>query len=235
MRLFYQPNIDAGDTFLDTDESGHCVKALRLKQGDLIYVADGKGSIYTCRLTRPDPGKSFFEIVERKQEPAKTYFIHIAIAPTKNLDRLEWFVEKSVELGIDKISPILCRTSERKTLRTDRLQRKAISAMKQSLKSRTPEISEPIPFSDLLAHHAESEKYIAYLDDLPSPHLINLAKKDGQYLVLIGPEGDFSSEEVTNATRLGFQTVSLGNHRLRTETAGIAACHILNLINEASL
>ena len=231
MRLFYQPDIGDGDNFLDAEESSHCVKVLRLKQGDPIHVTNGKGTRYTCRLTKADPRKCLFEIVEKTFEPPKTYFVHIAIAPTKSLDRLEWFVEKSVELGVDKISPILCQQSERKTLRTDRLKRKAISAMKQSLKSRVPEISELMPLASLLDHSAENEKYIAYLDDLPRPHLINSAKKDQQYLVLIGPEGDFSSEEVVSATRLGFEPVSLGKNRLRTETAGIAACHILNLVN----
>lgn len=233
MRLFYQPNIDAGEVFLDTDESGHCIKVLRLKQGDFIHVTDGKGTIYTCRLTKADPRKSLFEIVKSKSEPTKDYFVHIAIAPTKSPDRLEWFVEKSVELGIDKISPILCSQSERKTLRTDRLHRKAVGAMKQSLKSRTPEISALTSLSDLLTDHSETRKYIACINDLPKPHLLNLAKKGGKYLILIGPEGDFSDEEVSRATSLGFQPVSLGNNRLRTETAGLVACHILNLINEA--
>ena len=233
MHLFYQPDIDAGKAFLDTDESGHCTKVLRLKNGDFIHVTDGKGSIHTCRITKADPKKSLFEIVESKAIPAKDFFIHVAIAPTKSPDRLEWFVEKSVELGIDKISTILCSQSERKTVRTDRLHRKAVGAMKQSLKSRTPEISGLTSLSDLLADHSEPQKYIACINELPRPHLLNLAKKGGRYLILIGPEGDFSQKEVSSATSIGFKPVSLGNNRLRTETAGLAACHILNLINEA--
>lgn len=231
MRLFYQPRTEAGDCFLNEGESRHCVKVLRLKQGDPIHVVDGQGTLYTCALTKADPKKSTFEIIEKKTGAPKDYFVHVAIAPTKNLDRFEWFVEKSVELGIDRISPILCRQSERKTLKTDRLIRKAISAMKQSLKYSVPDISELTPISSLLEGTTEAEKFIAYLDDKPRRALMNAAKKGGRYLVLIGPEGDFSRQEVDMATGLGFEPVSLGNSRLRTETAGIAACHILNLIN----
>lgn len=231
MRLFYQPHINAGDNFLNAEESRHCVKVLRLKQGDTIHVTDGKGVLYTCILIEADPSKCALEVIEKQTESPKDHHIHIAIAPTKNQDRLEWFVEKSVELGIDKISPILCRQSERKTLKTDRLKRKAISAMKQSLKFRVPEISELTPVTKLLDYQTEAQKFIAYVDDLPRPHLINAAKKGMHYLVLIGPEGDFSEEEVSAAIESGFEAVSLGDSRLRTETAGVVACHVLGLVN----
>ncbi|MDN5214165.1 16S rRNA (uracil(1498)-N(3))-methyltransferase [Fulvivirgaceae bacterium BMA12] len=231
MRLFYQPHIGSGADYLDLEESRHCVKVLRLKQGDPIRIIDGSGWLYSGQLTRVDARKCFFSVVEKHFEEPKDYHIHVAIAPTKNLDRLEWFVEKSVEIGIDRISPILCRQSERRTLKTDRLKRKAVSAMKQSLKFRMPEISELLPFERILSDTGNVEKFIAHVDDLPRPHLINAAKRGGQYLVLIGPEGDFSREEIDTAMSQGFEPVSLGDSRLRTETAGIAACHILNLIN----
>ncbi len=231
MRLFYQPHVGSGADYLDPEESRHCVKVLRLKQGDPIHVIDGSGWLYSGNLTRVDARKCFFNVVEKHFEQPKDYHIHIAIAPTKNLDRLEWFVEKSVEIGIDRISPILCRQSERRTLKTDRLKRKAVSAMKQSLKFRMPEISELLPFEHILNDTGNVEKFIAHVDNLPRRHLINTAKSSGQYLVLIGPEGDFSREEIETATSQGFEPVSLGESRLRTETAGIAACHVLNLIN----
>ena len=231
MRLFYQPHIGSGADYLDAEESRHCAKVLRLKPGDPIHVVDGSGWLYHCCLTRVDTRKCFFNITEKHFEKPNDYHIHIAIAPTKNLDRLEWFVEKSVEIGIDRISPILCQQSERKTLKTDRLKRKMVSAMKQSLKFRIPEISELLPFEHILNNTGDVEKFIAHVGDVPVHHLINTAKGGRQYLVLIGPEGDFSQKEIEKATSLGFKTVSLGDSRLRTETAGIAACHILNLIN----
>lgn len=234
MQLFYQPEITAEENYLDTEESRHCIKVLRKQPGDLIHVTDGKGAIYTARIVKADPRKSSFEIVEKKQEPEKNYHIHIAIAPTKNLDRMEWFVEKAVEIGVDEISFLLCDNSERKVLKPDRLERKAISAMKQSLKATLPTLNMLVPIRKFFKKLPEiDEKYIAYIDNAsPSPHLQTLIKPHHKYCVLIGPEGDFSTEEVGLAQQSGFQTVSLGKSRLRTETAGIAACMILNLFNE---
>jgi 16S rRNA (uracil1498-N3)-methyltransferase len=234
MQVFYQPDIIKGIYELDAEESRHCVKVLRKQAGDTIHLTDGKGSFYTARIVKADPRQCTFEIVEKTTAIKKDYYIHIAIAPTKNLDRTEWFVEKAVELGVDEISFVICDNSERKDLKLDRLERKAISAMKQSLKARLPALHEVILFRQFLEELSENEeKYIAYVDlENPSPSLKSLLQPNRRYCVLIGPEGDFSREEIALSLQKGFQPVSLGQSRLRTETAGIAACVMLNLYNE---
>ena len=203
---------------------------MRLKSGDSIDVTDGKGVFYEAQITNPDLSKCGFEIRTTKVLPQKAFRIHIAIAPTKNTDRIEWFVEKAVELGIDRISFILCANSERKSIKIDRLEKISVSAMKQSRQAWLPQLSPLLPFKDVL-NSAAKQKFIAFVDSQNPQHLKSAAKPGGEALVLIGPEGDFSTEELQNALDLGFQKVSLGRNRLRTETAGLAACHILNLIN----
>lgn len=232
MRLFYQPLINSDQLYLNADESRHCIKVLRLKLTDRIKVIDGTGNCFQCEITKADSKRCEFIIQDQFEYTDKSYAIHIAIAPTKNLDRLEWFVEKAVEFGIDKISPILCDQSERRNVKTDRLIRKAVSAMKQSLHYKLPEIGEMMSFENLLKTSREPQKYIAYVDGNNPNYLKNEALKNNDYLVLIGPEGDFSQQEIKLAIAHDFTPVSLGSNRLRTETAGIAACHILNLIND---
>lgn len=233
MQLFYQPNIIKGIYELDAEESRHCVKVLRKQAGHTIHLTDGKGSFYTARIVRADPRQCTFEIIDQTTAIKKDYHIHIAIAPTKNLDRTEWFVEKAVELGVDEISFVICENSERKDLKLDRMERKAISALKQSLKARLPTLYPVVPFPQFLEKSAMEEKYIAYVAlENPSPSLKSLLQPNRSYGVLIGPEGDFSQEEIALALQKGFQPVSLGQSRLRTETAGIAACVLLNLFNE---
>ena len=145
-KFFYQPTISTGENHLEGEESRHCVKVLRKKAGDLIYIIDGKGSFYTARVIKADPRQCIFEVVEKTKEAKKDHHIHIAIAPTKNLDRMEWFVEKAVELGVDEISFVICDNSERRELKLDRLERKAISALKQSLKATLPQLHPAILF-----------------------------------------------------------------------------------------
>ncbi len=233
MQIFYQPLLPQHHFFLDAEESRHCVKVLRKKEGDRIMVVDGLGTFYHVRIQQADPRQCTFTVVESTKVNNKHFSIHIAIAPTKNADRLEWFVEKAVELGIDDISLIISENTERKKLKTDRLERKAVSAMKQSIKATLPRIHTPVPFQSFVQQHsADLQKYLAYVSDTPIPHLMQAASPSGAYLVLIGPEGDFTPEEVQQVQEIGFQTVSLGPYRLRTETAGLAACHILNLLNE---
>ncbi len=185
---------------------------------------------YKAQIILPDFSKCGFVIQTTKAQPPKTFQVHIAIAPTKNTDRIEWFVEKAVELGVDRISFILCSNSERKSLKSDRLERLAISAMKQSWQAWLPQLTPMLPFKDVLAS-AATQKFIAFVDIQNPIHLKAAARPGGEALVLIGPEGDFSQAELQNALDHGFQKVSLGSNRLRTETAGLAACHILNLIN----
>ncbi len=233
MQLFYQSAISEGKNYLDTEESRHCVKVLRKQVGDTIHLTDGKGAFYTARIDKADQRQCSFEIIKKTVESEKKYHIHIAIAPTKNLDRMEWFVEKAVELGVDEISFVRCQNSERKGIKSERLQRKAIAAMKQSLKAILPDLHAEVSFQEFIENVEADEKFIAYVDNVnTTPHLKSLIHPDKSYCILIGPEGDFSSEEITLAQQQGFQAVSLGKSRLRTETAGIAACLILNLTNE---
>lgn len=216
---------------LDEEESRHAQKVLRLKSGAIIQLTDGLGKFYEARLTNTESKQCEFTVLKSEQTPSRNYKIHVAIAPTKNTDRIEWFVEKAVELGIDKISFLLCKNSERKSINLERVEKKAISAMKQSCQAVLPVIQEIRPFRQVIAESNEEEKFIGFVDEQNPFLLKNLAKASASYLVMIGPEGDFSHEEMRDASQKGFAKVSLGPTRLRTETAGIAACHILNLIN----
>lgn len=231
MNLFYQPLIPEGIQYLDASESKHSTKVLRKKNGDSIEVTDGKGFLYHAVITKADVHQCFFEIREKIAEPPRNYSIHIAISPTKNTDRLEWFVEKAVEVGVDRITLVECDHTERIHLKFERLEKLAISAMKQSLKSTLPPISGPIKLTEIIRTATASAKFIAYVDPENPCHLKNAAAPNANYVVLIGPEGDFSNGELKLAQENNFQKVSLGSSRLRTETAGLAACHILNLVN----
>jgi 16S rRNA (uracil1498-N3)-methyltransferase len=197
----------------------------------LIHITDGKGSFYDALIVKEDPRQCTFEIARQTKETEKGFFIHIAIAPTKNTDRIEWFVEKSVEIGIDHITLLDCENSERSYLKTERLKKVAISALKQSIKATLPEISGITPFQDFIDISHQGQRFIAHVDTANPLHLKNEASAAQHYTVLIGPEGDFSKEELDAALMLGYRKVTLGKSRLRTETAGIAACHILNLVN----
>ncbi len=231
MNLFYQPLIPQGALHLDQDESRHAVKVLRKRNGDVINLTDGKGLFYEGIITDADPHECSFEIRSSTPTQKKNFRIHIAISPTKNADRIEWFVEKSVEIGIDEITFLQCDHTERQYLKVDRLQKTAISAMKQSLKAWLPAIHPTEAFKDFVSSRTDEEKYIAHVDEQNQNYLQKVVTPGLSYLVLIGPEGDFSVDELALAFNLGYKKVSLGAARLRTETAGIAACHILNLAN----
>jgi 16S rRNA (uracil1498-N3)-methyltransferase len=231
VNLFYQPLIPEGVHYLEPEESRHCIKVLRKNSGDSIRITDGKGFFYETVITKADPQKCQFEIRKQESESTRSFSIHIAISPTKNNERTEWFIEKAVEFGIDRITLLLCKNTERTHLKKERLEKVAISAMKQSLKASLPEIIDLVKFNTLVSSAQENERFIAYVDHTNPHHLKNLATTAKNYLVLIGPEGDFSLDELGLAQQSGFQKTSLGQSRLRTETAGLAACHILNLIN----
>jgi 16S rRNA (uracil1498-N3)-methyltransferase len=231
VNLFYQPQIADGILHLDPDESRHAVKVLRKKHGDKLHLTDGKGIFYEATITNPDAHKCAFNINKAEAEPKRNFVIHIAISPTKNADRIEWFIEKSVEFGIDQITLLECDHTERQHIKVERLEKMAISAMKQSLNAKLPLIHPLTSFKNLIISSDESEKYIAHVDSENKSHLKNLVKPGTSYVVLIGPEGDFSDEELALSETRGFKKVSLGPSRLRTETAGVAACHILNLAN----
>lgn len=218
--------------FLDREESRHCVKVLRKKAGHEITITDGKGFYYDAVITVPDVARCAFAIRKKTPAPPRNHFTHIAISPTKNADRLEWFVEKATEFGVDKITLLACENSERAFIKTERLAKVAISAMKQSLKAVLPLIGDAIvPFAQAVESSDEQEKCIAFVDPSNPLHLKDSVAKGSSYCVLIGPEGDFSPAELELALASGFKKVSLGPSRLRTETAGMAACHLLNLIN----
>jgi 16S rRNA (uracil1498-N3)-methyltransferase len=233
MQLFYVPNISGTEIILDETESKHAIRVLRLQKGSRVQVIDGLGGFYEAEITDANPKKCKLLITKSQKEFGKRNFqLHIAIAPTKNTDRFEWFLEKATEIGIDEITPLLSSHSERKTINTERLEKILISAMKQSLKAFLPKLNEITPIKQLVINNKATSKYIAYCDDIQKIHLKDAVNRGQNTLVLIGPEGDFSPEEVKLAIDNGFKVVSLGAARLRTETAGIVACHIVNLANE---
>ena len=224
MTLFYVPNLVSGNV-LPEEESQHAVKVLRLKVGDAIEVVDGVGGFYSAKITNPHPKHCGFEITETKIAFGKRdYTLHIAIAPTKNIERLEWFIEKATEIGIDEITPLICRFSERKVIKVERLEKIIISAAKQSVKAYFPKLNPLCTFDELIKNHQNSQKFIAHCYEDDKKVLQNEIKKSSDILILIGPEGDFSKEEVQTAIQVGFVPVTLGNSRLRTETAGVVAC-----------
>lgn len=230
MHIFYQPAIETNH--LIEDESKHAVRVLRLTSGSEFQITDGKGNFYRASITDVDPHQCGFQIIETISVPAKEFSIHLAIAPTKNADRIEWLIEKCVEIGVDKISFIQCKTSERKTINMERIEKIVISAMKQSQKAWLTELSMMVPFNTFINQSNASQKFIAYVDDKNPDQLKNMATPSLDYIIAIGPEGDFSKDELDLAVSLGFKKVGLGPSRLRTETAGVAAVMTLNLINQ---
>ena len=235
MHRFYCPDI-AETLTLGEEDSKHCVKVLRMAQGDTIEVVDGNGNLYTCRIATAHPKRCAVEVMDSAHQPPHWgHQIVLGIAPTKNLDRIEWLVEKCVEMGVDRIIPLRCHNSERTVLKTERLKKIMVSAMKQSLKATLPRLDEMTPVERVLAEPFEGTRCIAYCDEqLPRRERLTLAsvyRQGGDVMVLIGPEGDFSPEEVQAAREAGFKPVTLGESRLRTETAGmmaVAAIHALD-------
>ncbi len=232
MYLFYAPQLIIQDCFLDEEESRHCIKVLRLQKDDLIEVIDGKGNFYHAKITSPDPKKTRFVIQQTQQEFGKrNHYLHIAVAPTKNIERLEWFVEKATEIGIDEITPILCHRSERKIINHDRLNKIVTSAMKQSIKAYHPQLNQLSTLSSLLLVETEAQKWIAHCADAKKVSIKEALIPQKKYLILIGPEGDFSPQEIDLALKNQFQAITLGNSRLRTETAALEACFETNFLN----
>ncbi|GAB3338509.1 16S rRNA (uracil(1498)-N(3))-methyltransferase [Larkinella ripae] len=230
MHLFYQPEAES-NPFLSEEESRHCVKTLRLAKGQVIDVTDGKGRRYQAVIESADPRRCGFRIVETLEELPRPYRVHLAVAPTKNTDRIEWLVEKAVELGVDRFSFFTSQHSERRSLKPERLEKIAIAAMKQSLQLFLPQIDPLRELNEVLTLLAD-QRFIAHLpENEPAVPLGKSAQPGGTTLVLIGPEGDFSGSELAQARENGFTMVTLGATRLRTETAALAACHTIHLIN----
>ncbi len=233
MHLFYTPDIEGNDYVLAEQESKHCVRVLRLNINDRINLIDGKGGFFTARIIAPDAKHCHVEIIEKKtQYGYRSTSIHIAIAPTKNIDRFEWFLEKVTEIGISEITPLLCEHSERKEIKPDRLEKVIIAAMKQSYKAYLPRLNAMTKFSDFIEQVKEDQKFIAHCEEDQKTPLKDAIIQGKSGVVLIGPEGDFSIEEIALAKQKNLIPVSLGPSRLRTETAGVVACHTINLMNE---
>ncbi|HBL76279.1 MAG: 16S rRNA (uracil(1498)-N(3))-methyltransferase [Bacteroidetes bacterium GWF2_42_66] len=234
MHLFYTPGISGKNYVLNEDESKHCVRVLRLVEKDCIILVDGKGGFYEAMIVEAHPKRCSIEVVKSIQEYGKkSFYLHVAIAPTKNIERFEWFLEKATEFGVHEITPLLCANSERRTVKDDRLEKIMVSAMKQSLKAYLPRLNPMAAFNDFVRKDQNADRFIAHCEDQEKIHLKNIVKPAQNVVVLIGPEGDFSSEEIRIALQSGYQPVSLGDSRLRTETAGVAAVHIVNLANES--
>ena len=232
MNLFYAPDINDDLYTLDNNESNHIVRVLRKAVGDDIRFTDGRGSFYDCRLITADPRACEVEIIKKYSgEDKRDFNIHLAVAPTKNISRFEWFLEKATEIGVNRITPFISHHSERKIIKTERLRKVLISAMKQSIKSQLPQLDEVMKFDDLINLPTNAEKYIAYVDGSLTTELSKEYSPGKDVFILIGPEGDFDPEEVRQAMGNGFMPVKLGHSRLRTETAAVVACHTINLLN----
>ena len=234
MQLFYNPAISSEDkeVIFPKDESKHIVKVLRKQEGDNLNITNGKGFLFSAEIIEANHNKCKAKITAVEQERDKKYHIHLAVAPTKMNDRFETFLEKSTEIGLDKITPIICDHSERKVVKINRFERVLQSAMKQSLHYSIPEISEAISFQEFIQQEQNEQKFIAHCEENDKKSLQKELEPGKNYTILIGPEGDFSSEEIESAIKAGFVPVTLGNTRLRTETAAIVAAHTAALINE---
>ncbi|MDB5142460.1 MAG: rRNA ((1498)-N(3))-methyltransferase [Mucilaginibacter sp.] len=234
MQLFYTPDIDAASSiyYLNEEESKHCIRVLRLQAGDKVQLIDGIGNFYTAAITDAHPKRTQLQIVSvQKDFHKRNHYLHIAIAPTKNIERLEWFLEKATEIGIDEISLIICQRSERKEAKADRLNKIITSAIKQSIKAYHPVLNEPLALNKLLATPFQGQKFIAHCEPGDRLTLKNELKPLGKYLILIGPEGDFTPKEIDDALNNDFKAITLGESRLRTETAALEACFEVNFLN----
>lgn len=230
--IFFAPEI-LNNSELPLEEGQHCIKVLRKKEGDEILITDGKGYFYDATIIQANPKHCIVQITNTI-EPAKGwgFNLQIAFAPTKNMDRTEWFAEKATEIGIDCLSPILCQHSERKEIKNQRIEKILVSAMKQSQKALLPELDEMQKFSEFIKQDFDGQKYIAHCYPQEKSLLKEIYKKGENALILIGPEGDFSEEEVKEALEHGFKPISLGESRLRTETAALVACHTIHVLNQ---
>lgn len=233
MHIFYTPDITSNTYTLNEEESKHCVRVLRLTVGAVVNLVDGKGGFYTAEITSDNPKKVALSILKVETEFHKrNHYLHIAVAPTKNIDRIEWFLEKATELGIDEITPIITDRSERRIVKEDRLNKVITSAVKQSIKAYHPKLNDAISFDAFLKQPFEGEKLMAHcIDEGEKRYISQLVAPHQKYLILIGPEGDFTPEEVNLALNKGFKALTLGDNRLRTETAALAVCFEINYLN----
>lgn len=233
MYLFYTPDLQDDTYRLSEEESKHCVRVLRLTEGETLYLVDGKGLFCKAEIVHAHPKACILKIVDRQANYGKRDFhLTIGVSPTKNIDRYEWFLEKATEIGIDTVIPLISRYSERKEIKPERLEKVMVSAIKQSIKAYLPELRPIQTYKESIKQPFDGLKFIAHCNEGEKALLRDVVVKGKNVLILIGPEGDFSTEEVETAVNAGFIPVSLGDSRLRTETAALVACHTVNLINQ---
>jgi 16S rRNA (uracil1498-N3)-methyltransferase len=234
MQLFYNSDIKKRDAtfFFDKEESKHIVKVLRKKEGDKVFITNGLGYLFESEIILASEKKCEVKITKESYQQPDSFYTHIAVAPTKMNDRMEWFLEKATEIGIHEITPIICEHSERKVYKIDRAEKIIQAAMKQSLHYYLPKINEPVLFSQFVKSNNEGQRFIAHCEETDKKSFQKTIAKNEKVTILIGPEGDFSTKEIHLAMANHFIPVTLGNTRLRTETAALVACHTLALHNE---
>ena len=232
MHVFYTPDI-ATSCEIPEEEAGHCLRVLRLTVGDEVMLTDGKGSFYKAVISAATNKRCQLKVIEElPQEKGWTGWLHLAMAPTKNMDRTEWFAEKATEIGFDELTFLNSRYSERKVIKTERIEKILVSAVKQSLKASKPVLNEMMDFNKFISQEFHGQKFICHCNEGEKKLLKDVVIPGEDAVILIGPEGDFSPEEVAKAMACGFIPVSLGKSRLRTETAALVVVHTLNLFNQ---
>jgi 16S rRNA (uracil1498-N3)-methyltransferase len=234
MQIFYAPGISGSIHYLDENESRHCIRVLRMQKGEAVRLVDGKGTLFEGWISDPDQRRCGIELTEKIADFEKRdYRLHIAISPLKNQERFEWFVEKSVEAGIDEITPLICRNTEKQGIKAERIENIIISAVKQSIKAYKPVLNKPVLFDEFIRTVVDETRMIAHCsNDFGRSSIDKVCRKGEDAVILIGPEGDFSKEEIAAALENGFRPVHLGRSRLRSETAGMAACLAIYFINQ---
>ncbi|CAI8302423.1 MAG: Ribosomal RNA small subunit methyltransferase E [Flavobacterium sp. SCGC AAA160-P02] len=235
MQLFFNPDIDKHTTKItfNKTESKHIIRVLRKKEGDTISITNGKGLLFKCKIISDDIKKCSVSIVSKEEKKqSRNYYLHIAIAPTKNISRLEWFLEKATEIGIDEITPIICQNSERKVIKFERLEKIVVSAMKQSLKFHLPKLNKPIYFDDFLERKQQGKVCIAHCEKGEKKLLKSIVSPKESVTILIGPEGDFSALEISKSVDTNCIPITLGKTRLRSETAALVSVQNISFINQ---
>ena len=234
MQLFYNPTIDeTTESFsFDKEESKHIIKVLRKKDTDILFVTNGLGLLFKTEITLASDNKCTVQVISTEKTETSKFQLHLAVAPTKMNDRYEWFLEKATEIGIHEITPIICERSERKVINKERFDKIVLTAMKQSNVLFLPKLNEAISFKEFIKHKNKGLQLIAHCEETNKKTLKSVLKTDENVTLLIGPEGDFSEKEIALALENNYNPVSLGNTRLRTETAAVVACHSVVFFNE---
>ena len=235
MQLFFNPDISINDKIVSfpRDESKHIIKVLRKNEGDILNITNGKGLLFQAEIIHADVKQCVATILSKEEQPPPPYYLHMIVAPTKMNDRYEWFLEKAMEIGVHEITPVICDHSERKVVKMERFERVLLSAMKQSLHLNFPKLNQPVLFREFIQLSLEGSKLIAHCEDVVNKPYLQKKVYPGQAVnILIGPEGDFSKEEIDLALENAWEQISLGDSRLRTETAAIAACHTVAIKNQ---